>query len=261
MAVGVTTAVISTAATVKSISDQKKAARGASRAQEQAAIESADLLEQAGREGEADILRQSVQAARTAAEAALEAEAPIEQFADPQALIRAQEEIIGNLPVSGPIADSIRQSSLEAIRSRPEFNLEGPVGTEVERQADLAVGAATPQFRQALTAAGQQGLAGIVDQSQIRQRGLQRLGDIAGTQATQRASVLVGSTPQLANLAQGAGEARLLGDIAGQQFRTSAVESVAKLGGKLFDPKVGLLRTDEFGFSRDEDPFTSPFAR
>ena len=112
----------------------------------------------------------------------------------------------------------------------------------------MSVGAATPQFRQALTAAGQQGLAGIADVSQIRQRGFQRLGDIAGSQAGQRASVLVGSTPQLADLAQGAGEARLLGDVAGQRFQASALEFVGKLGGQLFDPKAGLLRNQNQGF-------------
>lgn len=238
----VTSAVVGTVAAVSSSRQQKKAQQSAANDQARAAIESAELLERAGREGEADILRTSAEAARTAAQAASEAEDPISQFADPTALIQAQEEIIGNLPVSGAIADSIRQSSLEFIQSRPEFSLEGPVGSEVERQADLAVGAATPQFRDALTAEGQKGLAGISDVSQIRQRGFERLGDIAGSQATQRASALVGATPQLANLAQSAGESRLLGDVAGQQFQTSAVESVAGLSGQLFDPKAGLLR-------------------
>lgn len=244
----VTAAVVGATVAVGSAVNQRNQAKKAARGQAQAAIESAELLEKAGRLGEADILRQNAKAAITAAEAVEAGVSPIEQFADPAAIQRAQEDIIGNLPVSGAIADSIRQASTEFIKSRPEFNLTAPVGAELERQAGLAVGAATPQFRQALTTAAQQGLAGITDVSQIRQRGFQRLGDIAGSQAAQRASGLVGSTPELANLAQGAGEARLLGDVAGQRFQASALESLSGLGGQLFDPKAGLLRNRNQGF-------------
>lgn len=238
----VTTAVVSTAATVSSARRQKKASEAAARQQEQAAIKSAQLLERAGRLGEADIQRQAAEAAKTSREAITAGTEPIEMFADPDAVMAAQEQIISNLPVSGAIADSIRQASTEFIRSRPEFNITDPVAREIERQGELSVSAATPQFSQALTAAGQQGLAGITDVSQIRQRGAQRLGQIAGSQAAQRSTALIGQTPQLAQLASGAREARLLGDVAGQQARTSQLESIARLGGQLLSPKVGLLR-------------------
>ena len=162
---------------------------------------------------------------------------------------------MGGLPISGEIANSIRQASTDFVRSRPEFNLSGPVGAELKRQADLSVSAATPAFTDAMLGAGQQGLAAMSDIAQIEQRGLQRLGDIAGSQAVQRAGVLVGQTPELAQLATGATEARLLGDVAGQQFQTSAAESLSGLAGQLYGQR---RRTDEFGFTKDQDPFADP---
>lgn len=238
-------AVVSTAVAVSSSNRQKRAQENAAREQQRANLQSAQLLERAGREGEADIARQAALAAETAADAIAAGTAPIEMFADPQAVQAAQDQIISNLPVSGPLADSIRQASTQFIQSRPEFDLSGPVGQEVQRQGELAVSAATPQFTEALTTAGQQGLAGIVDVSQIRQRGAQRLANIAGSQATQRASALVGQAPQLAQLRSGATEARLLGEVAGQQAQTRNLESLAQLGGTLFAPKVGLLRQQQ----------------
>jgi hypothetical protein len=238
----VTSAVVGTAVAVSSARKQRKAQESAARDQEQAARASAQLLERAGRQGEADIARQAAVAAKTSADAIAAGIEPIEMFADPESVLAAQEQIISNLPVSGAFADSIRSASEDFIRSRPEFNLTEPVGRELERQADLSVSAATPQFTQSLTSAAQQGLAGITDVSQIKQRGLERIGDIAGSQAAQRATALIGQAPQLAQLASGAQEARLLGDVAGQQARASQLESVARLGGQLFDPKAGLLR-------------------
>ena len=251
----ITAAVVSTAVAVNSANRQKKAQESAARQQSQAAIQSAELLEEAGRLGEADIARQAALASETAADAIAAGTKPIEMFADPEAVMAAQEQIISNLPVSGPVADKIRAGSIDFIKSRPEFNLSGPLVGELERQADLSVSAATPQVSQALMGATQQGLAGITDVSRIRQRGLQRLGDIAASKEVQRAGALVGQAPQLAQLVGGAQEARLLGDVAGQQAGTSQIESVARLGGRLFDPKAGLLGKDEFGFSQGEDPF------
>lgn len=230
----ITSAVVSTAVAIKAQRDQKKAQQSAAAAQRQANIESADILAKAGREAEADILRASGEAAVTAGLAAQEAEAALIPFADTEAFRRAQNDILGGLPISGEIANSIKQASTDFIRSRPEFNLSGPVGREVERQGDLAVSAATPAFSSSMIGAGQQGLAATSDIAQIRQRGLQRLGDIAGSQAAQRATVLVGQTPELARLATGASEARVLGDVAGQNFQANAAESLAGLAGQIF---------------------------
>lgn len=253
----ITTAVVATAITVKGQRDQKKAQKRAAQDQRAAAIESANILASAGREAEAEIMRQNALAAETAALASIEAQEAIAPFADMTALEKATEEIIGNLPVSGAIADSIRQSSIEAVRSRPEFQMTGPIAREVERQGDLAVGAATPGFRQNLVGAAQEGLAATTDIAGIRSRGLGRLSDIAGGQAAQRASILVGQTPSLVDLSSQASEARILGDIAGQQGRARQAEAISGLAGQLFG-KRGLIaqeRSDEFGFKRGEDPF------
>jgi hypothetical protein len=257
----ITTAVVATAVAVKGQRDAKKARQNAANDQRNSAIQSANLLDKAGRAGEADIMRQSGLAAETSSRGASEASAQLDPFADLQAIQQAQEEFIGNLPVSGAIADSIRAASTDFIRSRPEmFDLSPVVSREVDRQGDLSVSAASPDFRNSLLAAGQQGLAATSDQAQIKRAGLQRLSDLAGTTASQRAGALVGAAPQLAQLQASGNEARLLSGIAGQRANTQTAESVAGLAGQLFAPKVGLLRQDqgdEFGFKKGQDPFNT----
>lgn len=244
---------VGVAVALKAQRDSKRASRNAARGQRQAAFDSAQILADAGKEAEADIIRQNALAAESAALAATESAKSIEPFADLAAIEQVTDQIIGNLPVSGAIADSIRQASMDAVRSRPEFQISGPVASEVERQGGLAVSAATPAFRDSLTEAAQEGLAATADVAGIRSRGLRRLGDIAGGQATQRASLLVGQTPALQDLATSASESRVLGDVVGQQFRSQATEQLAGLGGQLFERFSN--RPDEFGFERGEDPF------
>lgn len=255
----ITTAVVATAVAVKGQRDAKKANQRAADEQRQAAIQSANLLDEAGRAGEADILRQSALAAETSDRAAIDASAQLDPFADLQSIDKSMDQIIGNLPVSGAIGDSIRKASTDFIRTRPEmFNLSPVVSREVDRQGDLSVSAATPDFNNAMLAAGQQGLAATSDQAQIKRAGLQRLSDLSGSTASQRAGVLVGAAPQLASLASSAKESSLLSSVAGQRANTQTAESLAGLAGTLFAPKVGLLnqpKKDEFGFTSSQDPF------
>ena len=249
---GITAAVIGTAVVVKGQRDTKKANQRAAEGQRQAALQSANLLDKAGRASEADIMRQSALAAETSNRGASEASAQLDPFADLQALERAQEEFIGNLPVSGAIADSIRAASTDFIRNKPEmFNLSPIVSREVDRQGDLSVSAASPDFRQSLLAAGQEGLAATSDQAQIERSRLQRLSDLSGSASSQRAGVLVGANPQLAQLQASGNEARLLSSVAGQRANTQTAESVAGLAGQLFAPKVGLLRQN----TKQKQPF------
>ena len=232
----ITSAVVGTAVAVKGQRDAKKAQQSAARGVRDAAIESANLLAEAGRAGEADIIRQNALARNTSEMAAIESAEQLQPFADTSAFQRATDEFMGNLAVSGPIADSIKRSSIDFVRSRPEFSgMMGntPVGREIDRQGDLSVSAASPQFRDSLLQSAQSGLAGAADVAQIKQRGLNRLGDLAGSEASQRSGVLIGQTPELARLQTGADDARLLSSVAGQNFRTGATEQIAGLAGNL----------------------------
>jgi hypothetical protein len=248
-------AVIGTVVGLKGQRDVKKAQQRAANDQRQAALENANMLDRSGRQAEADILRQNAAALQAAGQAAVEAEEPIAAFADTGAFQQSFDDIIGNLPISGPLADSIRQASTDFVKSRPEFNITGPVSKALEREGDLAVGAATEGFRDAMLGQAQQEIAATGDISQIRQRGLGRLADIAGGAATQRASALIGQTPQLTQLATGASEARLLGDVAGQRFRTGAAETIARGAGQVFQDVSRRRRGDQFDFGTDEDIF------
>jgi len=246
----ITTAVVGAALVVKGQRDTKKANQRAADQQRQAALQSAKLLDAAGKASEADILRQSVLASETSDRGAAEASAQLDPFADLQAIERAQEEFIGNLPVSGAIADSIRSASTDFIRNKPEmFNLSPVVSREVDRQGDLSVSAASPDFRQSLLSAGQQGLAATSDQAQLERSRLQRLADLTGSTASQRAGVLVGAAPQLAQLQASGNEARLLSEVAGQRANTQTAESVAGLAGQIQQIQKNKVKANPFGAS------------
>jgi len=241
----ITSAVVGTAVAVKGQRDAKKAQQRAADQSRDASIESANLLAEAGRAAEGDIQRQNALARHTSELAAIESAEQLQPFADTTAFQRATNEFMGNLPVSGAIADSIKRSSIDFVRNRPEFSTmmgDTPVGREIDRQGDLAVSAATPQFRDSLMQSAQSGLAGAADVAQIEQRGFNRLADIAGSEASQRSNVLIGQTPELARLQTGADDARLLSNVAGQNFRTGAAEEIAGLAGNL---------TQQFTANRD----------
>ena len=243
-------AVVTTVATVKGARDQKKAQQAAADDQRSADIQSANLLAEAGRNAEADILRQKAKAEHASRMAEMEAIDPLQDFANIDAYNQSVDQIMSNMPIGGAIAESIKKSSIDYIQSRPEFQ-SSFLRPETERQAELSVSAATPQFTESLVSAGQQGLAAATDIARIKQGGLNRLGDIAGGTASQRSSVLVGKTPELSNFSQSANESRLLSDVASQNFRANTVNQVAGLAGQLIPSR----KTDEFGFRRGEDPF------
>lgn len=250
----ITTAVVGTAVAIKGQRDAKKARKKAASDQRQAAIESADFLAKQGKLAEADIIEATAKAREKSILAAEEAEAAISPFASMEAYNQAKEQIIGNLPVGGAIADRIRSATDQYVASRPEFaGISNVMKNELSRQGSLAVGAATPQFRNALAAEGAAGLAASQDVGQIRQRSFERLADIAGGEASQRANLLIGQAPQLRQLSTGATEARLLGDISGSNYKAQKAETLAGLAGNLYGKYKA--KPDEFGFKRGEDPF------
>jgi hypothetical protein len=82
-------------------------------------------------------------------------------------------------------------------------------------------------------ASGEQGIAALGDIGAIQRRGASRGADIVSGGGAQRASVLVGQAPQLAQLSSNAKEASLLGDVGGQRFDAAAVGELSKLAGRL----------------------------
>jgi hypothetical protein len=79
---------------------------------------------------------------------------------------------------------------------------------------------------------GRQGVLAAGDIAQIESRGAGRMGDLATQQASGRASQLVGAAAPAASMIQGAGEARLLSDFAGNRFNTQTTEQLAGLAGR-----------------------------
>ena len=216
---------------------QEKAQKSALNDQRNASIQSANVLAGAGRAAEKDIIRANNQAGATSSRGALDAAKALEPFADYEAMQRAQDEIIGNLGLSGPIADSLRQASTSYIQSRPEFQNDNIMQGQVERQGDLAVGEAGQGFRQRMLSAGEQGLAAVNDVANIEQAGINRLADLAGNTGAARSSLLVGQTGDLANLSTSANEARLLSGVVGQNSQSDQFETLGNLAGQLYDPK------------------------
>ncbi len=228
VAAGIVAAVVAIGVAVKNGQARKEAAKDLQNAN----IKSANILASAGRDAEAGLLLAQNEAITALNLGAEEAEGRISPFATggAEAFQQAQSQIISGADVSGPLADSIRSASLSGA-SPAFFDTSGPVANEIQRQADLSVSGVTPEFNRALLQQGRLGVSATGDVAGIRSRALSRAGTLAGAGGAQRATVLVGQTPALAELATGAQEARLLGDIQSRQFNTQAAEELAKLAG------------------------------
>jgi len=233
-------AVVGVGLAAKGQHDQKKAQQSAARDQEQAAIESAEFLAEAGAAADKDILRAQQEAAtRRRIGMAQGAEAVMPFVAPGQEAYRQSRDLaLSGADIGGPLADYVRQGAMGGVNPLA-FDTSGPVGDEMARQAQISVSGLTPQFLGNLQTAGEQGIAATADLANIRSRGLDALADMASTGAANRASVLVGATPQLQQLQSSSNEARLLGGVAGQQFKASAAQSLAGLAGKLTSPYGG----------------------
>lgn len=227
----VTSVVATVGAAAYNANRQRRAARDAAQQQEEAQEQSAEQLAQASAAAEQDI----AQGAERALEelATVDAGAGLQPFAQTgtEAFNQLQNQILSGQGNEG-IARLVRSASTDALNRPGVFNLRGPIQDEVARQADLAASAAQPQFRQALLPAAQQGIAAVGDIAGIDARALERQGDIQQAQAAARASALVGANPQLAQLASGAQQARLLGQVGGQRAVTTGLEQIARIAGR-----------------------------
>ncbi len=230
----ITLAVVGTAIAIKGQRDTKKAQKKAAKKVSEASIQSAEQLREATRAGEIDILEAQRQAAQRVALGSVEAQARIQPFAAPGALAfqRGKQQVLAGGRIGGGIGEAVRRASLSGIDPRV-FETAG-LGGELARQARISESGITPAFNQELLAAGRGGIAAAGDIGGIRGRGFERLADIVGATGAQRASLLVGSGPQLQQLSQGANEARLLSDVASQRARTSQIQTLAGLAGQIF---------------------------
>lgn len=225
--------ILGVAASAKTAHDSKSARKNAARELTTANIENAEMLQRVGREAEGDILLAQNQALESVASGLEEASSRIRPFVEPgqRAFGQAQENILFGQDITGPLADAIKAGSVGAIR--PEiFDTSGPVANEIQRQGDISVSGATPLFTESLLTAGKQGLSATADIGGIKQRGFERAGDILGATGAQRASVLVGQTPQLLELSKGAAEGRLLEEVGGQRFDAAAIGKLSELAGR-----------------------------
>lgn len=234
MAATVAGIIANTVVSVKGQQDQKRAQQAAAAGQAQASIESAEQLGSAGRAAEQDLLNASEAASDRIRLGQQEATDQIQPFVDPgvRAFDQFKDLTLSGEDIGGPLAESIRLASLRGSQS-PIFDTSPVVQRGLERQADINVSALTPGFLASLGVAGQQGLGAVGDVASIEQRGLESLSDTASGTGAQRASVLVGQVPQLSQQATGAGEARLLEQVVGQQGKEQTLESLANLAGQL----------------------------
>lgn len=235
---GAVIAGVTAAVSIKNSQDTKKAQERAGDKATFANIESAQQLAEASALAEQELAGATGVAAQRSAQATQAAAEQILPFVGPgtEAFNQVQELILSGGTAQGPLADEIRAGALGAVEQPGLFNISEGIRPELGRQADLAVSQLTPDIRNQLLTSATQGIGATGDVSLIRSRGQQALADIVGGTSGQRASLLIGQTPALVQLSQGAAEGRLLSDIAGQQSRANIAETLAGLGGQLTAP-------------------------
>lgn len=219
-----------------SANEQRRAQEKAASKQEQAAIQNVQFLREQGQRAQQLIGESAQRATERASQIRAAAQDPLSQIATigGQAFGQARRDILsGRQAAPSPLAQQIAQQSIGAVTARPGFNLTAPVRAELERQAGLTGQAVQAATQPSVLGLGRLGAAAAGDISGILQRQGARLGDIERQAAAQQASALVGQVPQIASQIQTGEEARILGAIPGQQFRTTAAEQLARLAGRV----------------------------
>lgn len=219
-----------------SANEQKKAQEKAVGQQQRAAIQNVQFLQQQGRIAEEFIGEQARKAELEAQPIVGRAIAPLQQFADigGQAFGQARRDILtGRARAQTPLTQRISQAATRAVTDQPGFDLSDPVMAALQRQAGLTGQAIQPAITQQQLGIGGIGLAAAGDIAGIRQRGAERVGDIARQAAGQRATSIIGQAPAVASQIQAGQEARILSGLPGQQFGTNVAEQVARLAGRI----------------------------
>lgn len=236
---GVVGVVVAAGSAVSQHNAQKKQASAAKKAaagQEASAIESAQFLQGQGKEGERLIRESAIEAAAIAGQIPAQAVQPLMRIAElgGQAFEGAASDILSGQPNSqAALSSIIGNTAMQGSMGVPTGQgVSDPVQAELARQSSLTGELAGRQFSNGLFDLGRQGVLASGDIAQIGSRGAARLGDIATQQAVGRSGMLVGAAAPAASAIQGAGEARLLSDFAGNRLKTQNTELLAGLAGK-----------------------------
>jgi hypothetical protein len=234
--IGTVASVGAAASSINQAKKQESAAKKAAAGQEASAIESAQFLQQQGIDGERYIREAAIEAAATAGQIPEQAVEPLLRIAGlgKSAFDKASRDILGgNVTSQNALSQNIAGSSLQGSLGVPTGDgVSDPVRAELARQAGLSGQLAGEQFGNGLFDLGRQGVLAAGDIAQIEKRGAGRMGDLATQQASGRAAQLVGAAAPAASMIQGAGEARLLSDFAGNRFNTQTTEQLAGLAGR-----------------------------
>lgn len=228
---GAVIAAVGTTASIASARQSQRSAKNAAKRQEQAAIESADLLRTQGYKGQEEIRKAAIEAARTAEAIPGQAIAPLQRFADAgrSAFDLYSSGVKAGAPVGmGALQDAVSSAGMQAVGNIPN----DPILAELQRKSGLSGQAAAHGFNQNIASLAGMGVGVAGDIAGIEGRGADRLADIATQTAAGRAGALVGAAPAAQQALLGAGEARALSDYAGQRFNTQALESLSRLVGE-----------------------------
>jgi hypothetical protein len=226
-------AVVGAITSIAGVSSQRSAAKRAAEGQQRAAIENVQFLQEQGRAGAGLIGESAAEAAQRAAlipGAAISQIQPFQQ-AGTDAFQTAQQQILTGSADAGGIGRSVAGAAGGVqIPGQAQSDV---VQREMQRQAGLLGQGVAPQVQQSLLGLGRQGLAAAGDVAGITTRAGQRLGDIGAQATSQQATALIGQLPQISQQITSAGEAQLLGQLAGGQARTQTIEQLARLAGRV----------------------------
>lgn len=230
---GLTIAAATAAVAYQGQKDAKNARERAAAGQEQANIESASFLANQGAKSFQDIMDAKGMAESEFINPNTDPARVINPFVEGIGGLDAARSLIAGEEFAGPAADSIRQASIDATLSPALMTGSDVVQNEISRLGDVQASAQAPAAINALLSQGRQGLAALGDVQGINRRGFESISDIKQAAGAAGASALIGQSSQLGQLAQGAQEARILGDIAGQQGRAQNIETIAGLAGQV----------------------------
>lgn len=232
---GTAAAVVGAGSAIYGAKEGRDAQKDAAKDAERGAMQSAKLLEEAGRKGQQNILFGNRKASEKIASGAQSAAARLDPFAATaqDAYNRYKNMAMTGGNIGGAIGSAVQGASKGAVNSRL-FDTSGVTAGAIDTNARQLESAVSPMFRDSLLSSAQSGMAATTDRANILSRGYDKLADLAGATGSQRASLMVGSNPQLQRLSTGAEEARLLGDVAGQNFNSQMLGQLSNLAGRYF---------------------------